>query len=47
MIASPDGNELIRRTLSSASGDAGALGRKLGEEMLQHGGEKILRGLVA
>jgi porphobilinogen deaminase len=47
MIASPDGKELLRRTLSSASNDPEALGRKLGEEMLKQGGEKILRGLVA
>lgn len=47
MIASPDGKELLRRTMSSTSNDAEALGRKLGEEMLQQGGEKILRGLVA
>jgi hydroxymethylbilane synthase len=47
MIASPDGKELLRRTLSSTADDAGALGRKLGEEMLEQGGEKILRGILS
>ena len=46
VIASPDGRELIRRTLTSTSGGPEALGSKLGEEMLSLGGERILRGLL-
>ncbi len=47
VIASPDGRQLIRKALhSSGSGDVESLGRRLGEEMLEMGGEGILRGLV-
>jgi hydroxymethylbilane synthase len=46
VIASPDGRELVRRTLTSPSGEAEELGRRLGEEMLSLGGERILRGLL-
>jgi hydroxymethylbilane synthase len=47
MISSPDGSELLKRTLTSPSRDAESLGRKLGEEMLHLGGEKILRGFAS
>ena len=45
IIASPDGREVIRRSLTAPSGDAESLGKRLGEEMLGDGGETILRGL--
>lgn len=47
MIASPDGSEVLKRTLTSPSGEAESLGRKLGEEMLQLGGEEILRSFAS
>ena len=46
MVASPDGGEVLKRTLTSPSRDAESLGTKLGEEMMQLGGERILRNLA-
>jgi hydroxymethylbilane synthase len=46
MIGSPDGGEVLKRTLTSPAKEAEPLGRKLGEEMLHLGGEKILRSLA-
>ncbi len=46
MIASPDGSKVLKRTLVSPSRDAESLGRELAEEVLQLGGEKILRSLA-
>ncbi len=46
MIASPDGGEVLKRTLTSPSRDAESLGTKLGEEMMQLGGERILRSFA-
>jgi hydroxymethylbilane synthase len=46
MIGSPDGGEVLKRTLTSPSRDAESLGTKLGKEMLQLGGEKILRNFA-
>jgi hydroxymethylbilane synthase len=43
MIASPDGKEILKRALTSTAKDAESVGRKLGQEMLQLGGERILR----
>ena len=45
MVASPDGGEVLKRTLTSPSRDAESLGTKLGEEMMQSRGERILRNL--
>jgi len=47
MIASTDGRQMIRRTRTSSSTNAESLGAELGDEMLKHGGEEILRSLVA
>lgn len=45
LIASPDGRRVVRKTLSSGSEDAERLGRKLGEELLEMGGDEILEGI--
>ena len=42
VVASPDGSELLRAETEGDAADAGAIGRKLGEELLGRGGRAIL-----
>jgi porphobilinogen deaminase len=42
MIASPDGADMVKKTLRSGRGDASSLGRRLAAELLSTGGDKIL-----
>jgi hydroxymethylbilane synthase len=42
VVASPDGNELLRAEAEGDIADAAAIGRKLGEELLGRGGRAIL-----
>jgi len=41
-VASPDGSELLRAEAEGDAADAGAIGSKLGEELLGRGGRAIL-----
>jgi hydroxymethylbilane synthase len=42
VVASPDGTEQIRGEVEGAASDADALGRRLGADLLQRGGRRIL-----
>jgi hydroxymethylbilane synthase len=42
VVASPDGSELLRAEAEGDAADAGAIGSKLGEELLGRGGRAIL-----
>lgn len=46
MIASADGVEMLKKTLTSPSSECESLGKNLGEEMLKLGGERILRSFA-
>lgn len=46
IIASPDGRDAVKKTLTSPAMRGESLGRRLGEEMLQLGGDKIIRSFV-
>ncbi len=47
LVASPDGERLVRATLEGAAEDAGSLGRALAQQLLAMGAKKILRDLSA
>ena len=46
VIASLDGSTVIRRSIRGSAAEAKALGRKLGEEMLERGGREILAAIL-
>jgi hydroxymethylbilane synthase len=45
IIVSPDGTEIVRKKSSGARGDAEAVGRTLGEQLLAEGGKQILEAV--
>ena len=47
IVASPDGAELVRAESQSSMADAAALGRDLGEELLNRGARRILNAVYA
>jgi hydroxymethylbilane synthase len=47
IVASPDGAELVRAESQSSIADAAALGRDLGEELLNRGARRILDAVYA
>ncbi|MEK6807069.1 MAG: hydroxymethylbilane synthase [Pseudomonadota bacterium] len=47
LVASPDGQNLVRATIEGAVADAEAIGRSLAEQLLTMGAKKILRELKA
>jgi hydroxymethylbilane synthase len=42
LVASPDGAEIIRDQLNGAAQDAGSIGKRLADELLRRGADKIL-----
>jgi len=45
LIVSPDGAQVVRKEMQGAVGEAAALGRALGEELLAAGGKQILEAV--
>ncbi|HLU48301.1 MAG TPA: hydroxymethylbilane synthase, partial [Planctomycetota bacterium] len=45
VIASPDGRELVRGSLSGATTDARSLGEELARRLLREGGARLLEGM--
>ncbi len=46
IISSPDGREQVRTSLAAPAAEAESLGRRLGEEMLGLGGDRIIRSFT-
>lgn len=45
IVVSPDGLEIVRKNITGPRGDAAALGRALGEQLLSEGGKQILEAV--
>lgn len=45
VVVSPDGTQVVRRTVEGASSDAAELGARLGQELLKHGARGVLEAV--